>query len=116
MAGHPFDLPLALDEGLDASETHADFWMLLKLEQAGADSAVAAAPTARLRPFDVVVLDCGLRHHVTSVDAVRPTRMLLPQGSVRVNSCMPHGMSSIGVTCSPAATNRTCQSHFTARA
>ena len=43
----------------------------------------------------LVATESGLGHRDTSSDVLRPMRMLLPLGSVRVNSCMPQGMSSM---------------------
>ena len=39
----------------------------------------------------------------------RPIRIVLPLGSVRANSRIPHGLSSSEVTGSPASTSRACQ-------
>ena len=111
-AGHPFDLRFALGERVDAPEAHTYLRVVTELEQAGRDRAVAATPTAWLRPLHLVAADSSSRHDDTSsTDVVRhPMRMLLPLGSVSVNSCMPHGVSSTCVTGRPAVTSWACQS------
>jgi len=65
-----------------------------------------ARPTVRPLDPDRV----SRSNSVQSSGVLHPMRMLLPLGSVSVNSCMPHGMSATGVTRKPAATSRACQS------
>ena len=88
-----------------------DFLARIQPEQVGGNGAVAAARAAGVpevwlgrygRPSSP--------RREFSAGTLRPIRMWLPLGSVSVNSCMPHGMSAIGVTATPAATNRACQS------
>lgn len=110
MARHAFDCAFAIGESLDTSEAHADLAMSVQPQQAGLYGPVTAAPTAGLR--FVVAVNSGSLHDtsIQSLDVLRPMRMLLPLGSVNVNSCMPHGMSSIDVTFRSAVTRRRCHS------
>jgi hypothetical protein len=113
MASHSLDRPLPRGETTDATEADADLAVRIQPKQARLNRPIATAPTARVLWFDVVATDCSRLQVETlalyaASETLRPTRMLFPLGSVSVNSCMPQGMSSTGVTCNPAATNRAC--------
>jgi hypothetical protein len=108
MAGHPLDRSLAPVEIVDAPETNADLTMCLQAEQDGANRVIGAPPTARVGCFGEVAAERGDPMTGAYGERLRPTRMRLPLGSVSANSCMPQGMSSIGVTDNPAAVSRAC--------
>ncbi len=109
MASHSLDLSLALVEAVDAAEADAYLTVCLQPKQAGSNRLISAAPATGVLGLGEFAAD-GCHPHDESLRRDASTRMWLPLGSLSVNSYMPHGMSSIGVTCSPAASNRACQS------
>jgi hypothetical protein len=62
MASHSLDLPLPFVEPSDATEADAHLRVPIQPQQAGGNGAVAAAPTAGVRRFDLVTTNSG-RHH-----------------------------------------------------
>ena len=105
------DGALAIAETANASKAHTHLRPTVEVQQAASNGPVAAAPAAGLRTLDVAGNGGRVGHGAScgSSAVLVPIRMLLLLGSVRVNSRMPHGLSSTAVTGRPAVARRPCQ-------